>query len=135
MLEIGAYYVPWLDHMLDVVAAPAAVVAGIAVSAAAIGDVSPGLKWPLAVIAGGGGAGLAHVGTAAVRAVSTATTGGLGNPIVSTVEAVIAAVVSVLAVLLPVLGLLLLVAVVVVAWRWRAGVREAVVAHDGSDRT
>src|SRR5262245_64615754 len=28
VLEIGAYYIPWLDHALDVMSTPAAVVAG-----------------------------------------------------------------------------------------------------------
>ncbi|HVH19978.1 MAG TPA: DUF4126 domain-containing protein, partial [Myxococcota bacterium] len=32
-LEIGAYYVPWLDHLLDVAAGPAAVAAGAVASA------------------------------------------------------------------------------------------------------
>ena len=30
VLEIGSYLIPWIDNLLDVVASPAAVVAGIA---------------------------------------------------------------------------------------------------------
>ena len=54
VLEVGAYYIPWLDHALDRVAAPAAVVAGTVVSASVFGVMSPVLKWSLAAIAGGG---------------------------------------------------------------------------------
>src|SRR3954463_3288084 len=55
VLEIAGYYIPWIDNLLDTVATPAAVVAGIVVTASAMTtDVSPFLKWTLAVVAGGG---------------------------------------------------------------------------------
>ena len=38
VLEIGAYYVPWLDNFLDTVATPAAVVAGAIVTASVVTD-------------------------------------------------------------------------------------------------
>mgnify|MGYP002828289055 FL=1 len=58
LLEVGAYYIPWLDNALDTVAAPAAVVAGTLTSASVFGqDMSPWLKWSLAAIAGGSAAG------------------------------------------------------------------------------
>ena len=59
-LEIGAYYIPWLDNLLDTVASPAAVIAGIMVSAAVMTDMSPLLQWSLAIIAGGGAAAAVH---------------------------------------------------------------------------
>src|SRR5437868_6443249 len=85
-LEIGGYYIPWLDHFLDTVATPAAVVAGTIVTASMVTDVSPFLRWTLAVIAGGGLAGAVQGTTVLARAVSTATTGGLANPILATAE-------------------------------------------------
>src|SRR5882762_9625453 len=57
-LEIAAYYVPWLDNLLDTLATPAAVIAGTLVTASLATEMSPFLKWTLAVIAGGGVAGL-----------------------------------------------------------------------------
>src|SRR6185295_4959510 len=78
VLEIGAYYIPWLDHALDVAATPAAVIAGTIVMASMVGDMSPFLKWTLAVIAGGGAAGLVQGATVVARGASTATTGGIG---------------------------------------------------------
>ncbi len=86
-LEIGAYYIPWLDNVLDSVASPAAVVAGIVVSASVITGIDPFLKWMLAIIAGGGAAGAVQVLTSGTRGLSSLTTAGLGNPVVSTVEA------------------------------------------------
>ena len=118
LLEISAYYIPWIDNLLDTVAGPAAVVAGIGVSAAAIGDIAPEIKWPLAVIAGGAGAGLTHVGTAAIRAVSTATTGGVANPIFSTLETGLATGLAALAILLPLLVIVALAVVAWLGWRW-----------------
>lgn len=59
--EVSAYYVPWVDNLLDVVATPVAVVAGILVMSAAmgdIGDLSPMWRWALAAILGGGAAGI-----------------------------------------------------------------------------
>src|SRR5687768_15254162 len=56
LLEVLAYYVPWLDHLLDTAAVPIAIVAGVVVTASVVTDVSPLLRWSLAVIAGGGAA-------------------------------------------------------------------------------
>ena len=65
LLEIGAYYLPWLDNLLDSVASPAAVIAGVVATASVVTDMDPLLKWSLAVIAGGGLAGAVQAVTAA----------------------------------------------------------------------
>src|SRR5207237_3050664 len=44
ILVIGAYYIPWLDHLLDVLATPAAVVAGSIITASIITGMSPFLR-------------------------------------------------------------------------------------------
>jgi hypothetical protein len=85
-LEVGAYYIPWLDNFLDTVATPAAVVAGSVVTASMLGDMSPLLKWSLGIIAGGGVAGAVQATTVAARGFSLAGTGGLANPLVASVE-------------------------------------------------
>ena len=88
ILEIGGYYIPWIDNLLDTVATPAAVIGGIFVTSASLeGDVNPSIQWILATIAGGSTAGVIQLGTVATRAVSTGVTGGLANPVVSTLEA------------------------------------------------
>jgi hypothetical protein len=85
-LEIAGYYIPWVDHLLDTMATPAAVVAGTVITASMVSDMSPFLKWGLAIIAGGGAAGLVQGATVLARGASTATTGGLGNPLFATIE-------------------------------------------------
>jgi hypothetical protein len=107
LLEIGAYYIPWLDNLLDTVASPAAVIAGVVVSASVITGMDPYLKWTLAVIAGGGVAGAVQVLTTGTRGASTLTTAGLGNPFVSTFEAGGSVVTAILAVVAPILTVIL----------------------------
>ena len=85
-LEIGGYYVPWLDHLLDTMATPAAIVAGTIVTASMVTNTSPLLKWTLAIIAGGGVAGLVQSATVFARGASSITTAGLANPILATAE-------------------------------------------------
>lgn len=106
-LEIAGYYVPWLDHLLDTVATPAAIVAGTIITASMVADVSPFLKWTLAVIAGGGAAGMVQGTTVLVRGASGVTTGGLANPVVSTLELAGSIITSILALVAPVLVVIL----------------------------
>jgi len=68
LLEIPGYYIPWIDHALDSIAAPASVIAGTITTAALAADLSPLLKWTTALIAGGGIAGLVQASTMALRA-------------------------------------------------------------------
>ena len=112
-LEIGAYYIPVVDNLLDSIATPAAVLAGILLSSALMGDIDPWLRWSLATIAGGGLAAAVQVPTVATRGVSTASTAGLGNSLVATGEAAASTAMSVLAVLWP---LLIPVAALAVVW-------------------
>jgi len=104
ILEIIAYYVPWVDNIMDTIAAPAAAVAGTIVAASSFVDISPMMKWTLAIIAGGGTASVLHGGTALLRAASSAGTLGLGNHAVATMELLIAAGLSILAIAVPLAG-------------------------------
>ena len=67
LLEIAAYYIPWFDHLLDTIATPAAVVAGMVASASVMVDLPPVLKWGVALIGGGGAAGLLQGATVLLR--------------------------------------------------------------------
>lgn len=116
-LEVLAYYVPGIDHALDVVAAPATLVAGAVASAAVMTDLPPSILWPVAIIGGGGIAGLTKGGTALVRAKSGLLTGGLANPAVSTAETAGATGLALVAIALPVIALL--VVVVLLVWMVR----------------
>ena len=110
LLEIAGYYIPWVDNLLDAVATPTAIVAGIMVTASAVTtDVDPFLRWTLAILGGGGTAATFQGITATARHVSSFTTGGLANPLLATVEAGSSALLSVLAIVVPVLAMLLIV--------------------------
>ena len=117
LLEIAGYYIPWVDNLLDAVATPTAIIAGILVSASAFTDVSPLLKWSLAILAGGGTTAMFQGLTATARQVSSFTTGGLGNPLVATIEAGGSAILAVLAITLPVLAILLVFGLLFIAVR------------------
>ena len=117
LFEVAAYYIPWLDNLLDTIAVPAATVAGTIVMASAVSEMTPFLKWGLAVIVGGGVAGTVQGFTSIARLASTATTGGLGNPAVSTVEAGGSVVLSILAITLPVVAVIAVVVILFFASR------------------
>ena len=123
IFEIGAYYIPWVDNVLDTLAIPAAIVAGTIVTVSTLTDVDPFLSWTLAAIGGGGGAGIVQTTTTAIRHASTLVTGGLANPLVSTAEAFGSFFFAILAVLVPVIAICLILLLFVYAARkflaWR----------------
>jgi hypothetical protein len=105
VLEVLGYYIPWVDHALDAVATPAAVVAGVVASGSVLTDLPPLVKWTATIIGGGGIAALVQGSTVSLRAASGATTAGLGNPVVATAELAGASVTSLVSVLFPVFAL------------------------------
>lgn len=117
LVELAAYYVPWVDNALDWLGAPLAVVAGTLLAASTLGEAEPLLRWVLAVVAGGGAAGAVHAGLAVLRKLSSLTTGGLANPILSTAEAGGSLAVAVLALALPLLAWLVLAVALVLLLR------------------
>ena len=108
VVEIVGFYIPWLDHVLDTMASPAAVVAGTIATAACVSDMSPLLQWTTAIIAGGGVAGVVQSTTVLARGTSTVTTGGFGNFVVSTAELVMSFALSFMAVVVPIVAGLVL---------------------------
>jgi hypothetical protein len=109
ILEIAGYYVPWVDNILDTIASPVAVVAGIILMASVVLGMSPLLKWTLAIIAGGGIAATIQALTGVTRVTSTATTAGLSNPILSSVELGSSVILGVIAVFIPVIAAIVVV--------------------------
>lgn len=107
ILEIVAYYVPWLDNIMDTIASPVSVIAGTIATASLITDVPPALKWTISIVAGGGIAGLFQGATVALRAKSSLFTGGFGNFIVASLELVASAIVSILSLLIPIAAFIL----------------------------
>lgn len=117
IFEIGGYFIPWIDNLLDVAATPTAALAGVLVSATMLTEFDPMLQWSIALIAGGGAAGTVQIGTVATRAASTGTTGGLANPVIAFLEAGAAFVLTILALLSPIIVLVALIAVFYFAFK------------------
>ena len=115
VVEILAYYIPYVDHLLDTISIPLATVAGSVLFASQFADLGAFPQWSLALIAGGGTAAAISSGFAGTRAASTATTGGLGNSVVATGETAGAGILTVLTVLAPIIaGIIAIILVIVV---------------------
>jgi hypothetical protein len=108
--EIAAYYVPGVDHVLDLLGAPVAVIAGIVAAAGVMVGLPDWLRWLTAIGAGGAVATAGHALNALGRAKTGAASGGVGNPVYSTAELANSVLISALAVALPVIAVLLLIA-------------------------
>lgn len=117
LLEIFAYFIPWFDNLLDSIAVPLAAIAGTAVMVSTVADLDPVITWSLAIIAGGGTATAIKAAGATGRLASTATTGGLANPIVATVETGTAVVVTVASIFAPILAALLVIIILIIIFR------------------
>ena len=116
IVELLAYFIPFIDNLLDTIAVPLAAIAGTLVMAAVMVDLPPVMTWSLAIIAGGGTAAAISGVTAGTRAVSSATTLGIANPVVSTIETGSAAVISAVAIVFPVLAMILVVLILLLLY-------------------
>ena len=114
-LEVGAYYVPFLDNLLDTVQVPVAVGIGTVITAATMGHTDPVLQWTLAAIAGGGTAGLMGSLAGFTRLFSTGVTGGLGNFIVATIELIGSISLSILGITFPLWSAAIVLGSIIVA--------------------
>jgi hypothetical protein len=120
--ELLADKVPIVDHAFDTAATLIKPVAGCLVVAPLVADWTPLSTGVLLMLAGGSLAGIVHLAKAQLRLLSTAFTGGFGNPALSTIEDAGAAAGSVLVILLPIAAAMLVFALVlallgVVLWR------------------
>lgn len=115
--EITAFYIPFVDNLLDTVATPAALVAGTLVAGTVFPDVAPWLDWTAAAIIGGGAAGSVQALTSLTRATSTGTTAGIGNPVVATGELIGAVALSLLSLIAPVVAGVAVVALIIFGLR------------------
>ena len=114
IVEILAYYIPFIDNILDVVATPLAAIAGTFVMASTLVDFSPVATWSLAIIAGGGTATAFQGMTTVTRMASTAKTAGIGNPILATAETGTSVLLSVSSLFLPIVTFVIVLVLLVI---------------------
>lgn len=134
LIEIVGYYIPFFDHFLDIFATPAAIIAGTLITATVIPDMNPVLQWTLAIVAGGGTAGLTKGASNIIRAISLAVSAGLTNPIVATVELVLALTIAILAITVPAIaGILVIVGLAIGVQRIRKFLAHQPTSSDSTD--
>lgn len=114
IVEILAYYIPYVDHLLDTLSIPLATVAGSVMFASQFADIGTFPQWALALIAGGGTAAAISSGFAGTRAASTATTGGFGNSVVATTETAGAGIMSILAMAAPIIAFIIAIILIII---------------------
>ena len=117
LAEFGAYYVPWLDNLLDTIATPAAVVSGIGMTSMTLVGSDPIIQWSFAIIAGGGSAGIIQVTTVAIRGLSSTLTLGFGNSFVASGENIASIVLTFAALIAPLIAAIFAVFLVVLLVR------------------
>jgi hypothetical protein len=126
LVEVAAYYIPWLDNILDQAALPLATAGGILLAAAVMaGELSPLLRWTLAVIAGGGAAAAVSGATSALRLASSGLSGGLLNHIIATLENIMSVAITLLVIISALAGLALVVLAVALTLGIRRRMRPA----------
>lgn len=117
LAEFGAYYVPWLDNILDTIATPAAVVSGVGMTSIALVGSDPIIQWSFAIIAGGGSAGVIQVATVAIRGLSSTITLGFGNSFVASGENIASVILTFAALIAPLLAAIFAIFIVVLLVR------------------
>jgi hypothetical protein len=103
-IEVLGYSIPWVDNLLDTLSTPIAIIAGTLVTLSFTQGLNPVLDMALAIVAGGGAAGVTKGLMNLIRVTSTATSGGLTNPVVAALELLVSIVMTLLALTLPILA-------------------------------
>ncbi|MFI2742892.1 DUF4126 domain-containing protein [Zhouia sp. PK063] len=123
IIEVLAYYIPIVDNFLDSISLPLTVVVGTLVTVATFHGMNPVFIYAFGII-GGGGMAAAVKGTSAItRLVTTATTGGLANSLVSTLETLVSAVLAFVAIYIPLIAAFLVILVLFMVFLFYRKVR------------
>ena len=121
VFEILSYYIPFVDNIMDSIAIPLSAIAGTLLFSSQFAESNDIIKWGLSIIAGGGTAATVSTALSGIRLASSASTAGVGNPLVSTVENTGATVMSVVAVFVPIIAIIMVI--VLMYWLFRFGKR------------
>jgi len=116
--------VPAIDHGLNAVGYVTRPVAGAIAAGSVFWAVDPAMAAVAGIIVGAPAALAFNAAQTGVRVGSTATTGGLGNPVVSLIEDVLAFFTVVIAFLAPIVIPLMLIVLAVIVFRLARRIRE-----------
>lgn len=117
LVEILAYFIPYIDNLLDSISIPLASIAGTVIMLSTVADLSPVITWSLAIIAGGGTAAAIAGTTSSARLTSTATTAGIANPIFGFIETTISFIMSAVSLFFPILAIFLVVLILYLIYK------------------
>ena len=115
--EFAGFYAPWVDNALDSIATPAAIIAGVSMTAIVLEGSDPVVQWAVAIIAGGGVAATIQTATVTTRSLSSTFTFGLGNSTVATGENVASIALTLIAILIPFISAFVVILVVALLLR------------------
>ncbi|WP_197272448.1 DUF4126 domain-containing protein [Brevundimonas sp. AAP58] len=134
VLEFTGDKVPVVDHGLNVLGAFTRPIAGAVAAGSVFVGVDPMMAAIAGLIVGAPTAFAFNAAQGGARLASTATTGGLGNPILSFIEDVLSVLMVVLAFLAPILVPVLMVVLALVLFRLARRMRGRMDARDGAIR-
>ena len=117
--EFAGFYAPWIDNVLDTIATPASIIAGVAMTAIVLEGSEPIFQWAVAIVAGGGVAATIQSATVTTRSLSSTFTFGLGNPAVATGENVASVALTLIAILIPFISAFVVILVVALLVRMK----------------
>lgn len=117
IVEVLAYYIPFVDNLLDSIATPLSIGAGTLLMTSVFPAESEWIRWIVGLVVGGGAAATIQSGSALTRLISTSFTAGTGNPVVSTGEGVAATGFSIMSLFTPLLVAIILLIIMVVIFR------------------
>jgi len=111
--EILAYYIPFIDNLLDTITTPMAVGGGTLLLTSVLPIDNEFLKWATGFIFGGGAAATVQGGTVLTRLASSKLTAGAGNAIVATGEHAAAFGTSIMSLIIPLIIAALLILIII----------------------
>jgi len=119
VLEIAGDKIPVVDHALDAVGTFLRPLAGTLAAAATLVHIQdPLVALVVGLVVGAPIALAPHVAKSTLRGVSTGTTAGFANPLLSLVEDAVSLMITVLAFVVPILAVLLVMIGAWLIWRW-----------------
>lgn len=117
VVEILAYYIPFVDNLLDSITTPLAIGAGTLLMTSVLPVDNNMLKWITGFIVGGGAAATIQSGSVLTRLTSSKFTAGAGNPVVATTENAAALGASSLALFIPVVVAIVFIGIFILIFK------------------
>jgi hypothetical protein len=117
VVELCADKIPIVDHALSAIGTVSRPLAGALAAGAVLNHADPSVAVLAGLIIGAPTAFAIHTAQSSARVVSTATTAGLGNPVISVIEDITSALTAAIAIALPILAPVAVAILLFLAWK------------------